>query len=135
MSELDGTLGIDVPTIIYRCLRTPLGAAEADVNPPVSLYHAFAEIKKTLSLLVNKHKLDIVLCFDNKPHPLKANTCDARRALRDSNLAALRDLYLYNESNDAIREQIAKKRQQLASPHGCNNLIAMLIDFCHKKIN
>jgi hypothetical protein len=79
LSELDGPVGIDVSTIMYRHLRTALGSAVIDVEPAVPLYHAFHEITNTIMLLTGKHKLDIVLCFDNKPHPMKADTQTSRR--------------------------------------------------------
>ena len=44
LHELDGPVGIDISTILYRCCCTPLGSAVVDVdNPKVPLYHAFQD--------------------------------------------------------------------------------------------
>ena len=128
LTELDGPVGIDVSTIMYRHLRTTLGSAVIDVKPAVPLYHAFNEITKTITLLMDKHKLDIVLCFDNKSHPMKANTQTSRRLDRLQNLDDLQRLYQLGDSNEAILEAITKHRKQLASPR--EDLVAMLIKFC-----
>ena len=34
LSDIDGTVGIDVSTILYQCLQTPLGAAVFDIDGP-----------------------------------------------------------------------------------------------------
>lgn len=75
LSDLDGTVGIDLSTILYQCIQTTLGAAVFDIDgPKVPLYYAFQDVTSKLLTLSEKHKLDIVLCFDNKGHPLKAKT-------------------------------------------------------------
>ena len=75
LSDLDGTVGIDISTLLYQSLQTPLGSAVFDIDgPKVPLYHAFQDVTSNLLTLLEKHKLDIILCFDNKGHLLEAKT-------------------------------------------------------------
>ena len=132
LKELDGTVGVDVSPILYRCTCSPLGSAVCEVNNPmVPLYHAYREATNYISSLTDKHNLNILIAFDNKLHPMKAHTQADRRAKRQHHLDELRRLYEMDDINDAIIESVTNHRKNLACPR--EDLIAMVIKFCDKK--
>jgi 5'-3' exonuclease len=99
----------------------------------VPLYRAFQDISASTSIssLTDKHKLDILLCFDNKSHPMKAETQANRRSYRQYHLDELNRIYQRGEYDPAIADRVTSHRKQITSPR--EDLIAMLIAFCKKK--
>lgn len=131
LSEIKGAVGIDVSTLMYRSLCSQEASSVFDVDDPkVPLFSAYNSFISALRTLREKHKLDVVLCFDNKSHPMKADTQTERRATRQYHLEELRKLYQLGSSNDAIMASIADHRKKLAYPR--EDLIAMIVSYCKK---
>eukprot|EP00956_Cyclotella_meneghiniana_P030798 scaffold78688_cov59-Cyclotella_meneghiniana.AAC.6 len=131
LADLLGTIGIDVSTIMYRLVSSPLGSGPIDVNPPVPLYHAYKEATTTLSLLTDKHKKQILLVFDNRSHPMKAGTQSGRRSDRETAQLKLADIYKTSDITDKTAEDVQKHRKAMAHPR--EDFIAMIIAFCKEK--
>ena len=131
LADLQGTIGIDVSTIMYRLVSLPLGSGPIDVNPPVPLYHAYKEATTTLSLLTDKHKTQILLVFDNRSHPMKSGTQSGRRSDRETAQLKLADIYKTSDITDKTAEDVQKYRKVMAHPR--EDFIAMIITFCKEK--
>jgi 5'-3' exonuclease len=132
LSDVEGVLGVDTAAYLYRAVSTPNGAAVIDIGPYVPLYHAFQTLCKMFTTIRVKHKKDILLAIDGRPHPMKAATKRRRKQQREEGSARTKLNKIYEA---AARDPAAadysgaqRQRQNIAAPR--DDLIAMLINWC-----
>ena len=61
----NGIVGADISPIIYRFMKNATASSVYDIKPNAPLYAALESTTNAISSLVNKHQLNIILCFDN----------------------------------------------------------------------
>ena len=64
------------------------------------IYAAFKRVLDMLSNLVDKHERDVLLCFDNLGHPMKAEEQARRRNERAKQKDKLKAIYMHGAGND-----------------------------------
>lgn len=71
------------------------------------LYKAFEDIVSALSLLKTNHKFDnVLLCFDNKSHPMKADMQTSRQNDGKYHEDELTRIYQRDDIDDADVEAV-----------------------------
>ena len=126
-----GVVGVDISPIIYRFMKNATASSVFDTKPNVPLYAALESVTNAISSLINKHQLNIILCFDNNGHPMKADTQAQRRKDRLYYETELNNIYSNGICDDAIADTVKSHRKNMAAPR--EDLIAMIKNYCDQK--